>query len=106
MWELVRTTDGNTSGRRDWWGLTNLMATVWELRRFVPGARMGSGWKEWTGGEWEKGKQTFENDTEGALADLPANAVVAANEVWRGGVVLGGHGGREEEGDGAQDRMT
>ena len=42
----------------------------------------------------EKGKQTFEDDTEGALADLSANAVVAADEVWRGGVVLGRHGCR------------
>ena len=41
-----------------------------------------------------RGKQTFEYDTEGALADLPAYAVVASNEVRRGGVVLGRHGGR------------
>ena len=45
-------------------------------------------------GKWEKGTRTFEDDTKGAFADLPANAVVAADEVWRGGVVLGGHCGR------------
>jgi hypothetical protein len=40
----------------------------------------------------------FEDDAEGALADLPADAVVAADKVWRGGVVLGGHSCREIEG--------
>jgi len=45
-----------------------------------------------------KDEQTFEDDTEGALNDPPAYTVVAANEVWRGGVVLGGHGGRGREG--------
>ena len=36
------------------------------------------------GKEGGEGKQTFEDDTEGALADLPTNAVVAADEIWRG----------------------
>ena len=41
--EYIRTMDGNTGERRGGWRLTNLMATVWEFRRFVPRARMGSG---------------------------------------------------------------
>jgi hypothetical protein len=66
--------------------------------------RVQAGGKD--GEEWEKRKaQTFEDDTEGALADLPAYAVVAADEVWRGGVVLGGHGGRGK-GEGGQDNTA
>ena len=63
--------------------LTNLMATVCELRRLVPVAtneyRLGERTKK-----RDEEKQTFEDDAEGALADLPANAVVSTNEIWRG----------------------
>ena len=57
------------------------------------------------GEEWEQGEQTFEDDTEGALADLPAYAVVAADEVGRGGGVVGGHG-RGDGGEGGQDNTA
>ena len=45
----------------------------------------GSGLEKRTGKRrGRRKKQTFEDDTEGALADLPANAVVTADEIWRG----------------------
>jgi hypothetical protein len=69
------------------------MATVCELRRFVPVAKK----KVRSGGrtrERDNKKQTFEDDAERALADLPTNAVVSADEIGRGRVELGGHGGR------------
>jgi hypothetical protein len=54
----------------------------------------GSGWGKGRRRGGERKKQTFEDDTEGTLADLPANAVMTADEIRRGGMVLGGHGGR------------
>ena len=44
VWEYIKAMDGNTNERRGGWELTNLMATAWEFRRFVPRARTGSGW--------------------------------------------------------------
>lgn len=64
--------------------LTNLMATVCELRRFVPVSKKKPEFKLRKRMKREEGRRTFEDDTEGALADLPANAVVSADEIWRG----------------------
>jgi hypothetical protein len=60
-----------------------LIATVCELRRFVP-VEKNRLKLEKRMGRTEEGERTFEDDTEGALADLPANAVMAADEIGRG----------------------
>lgn len=71
----------NTGGR------TNLIATVCELSRFVPGGVQGSGSKRGLAGG-RGGRQalrTFEDDTERPLADLLADAIVHADDVVGGG---------------------
>jgi len=44
----------NTSGHQGKQGLTNLMATVWELRRLVPVAKNGFRLEERTGESGER----------------------------------------------------
>jgi hypothetical protein len=76
------------------------MATVWELRRFVPGGgrRKGGMRRRRGGASGQRGEQTFEDDAERTLADLAADAVVDADEVCGGGGVLGHGGERRAEG--------
>lgn len=76
------------------------MATVWELRRLVPAARgVEQVKKERTWKEEERGGQTFKNDTEGALTNLPADTIVDTDEVCGCRGVLGhGRNGDGEEG--------
>lgn len=83
---------------------TNLMATVVELRRLVPGTEVR---KDDGAGRM----RTFEDDAEGALADFLANSVVDTDDVVGAGGMGGHHGRRRrrsrtsEAGQPAQWRM-
>jgi len=76
---------------------TNLMATVWELRRLVPAIQEhGRQVKtKRTLLRRNNQRQTFKNDTKRAFADFTANAVVDAYKVCSGSSVLA-HGGEEK----------